>query len=181
VLVSARVDAASGSVGEAKLPLHLATVNLATLVDMSRARFSRLYPERELDVVADAELPHLRCDPGLLRRVVDNLLDNAAKHARNSRVALRVRTEVDVVRIEVADNGPGMSPEVAARAFDRFFRADESRDRQSGGVGLGLSIIRSIVEAHGGTVELKTARGDGTSVTAVIPRGSSVGARGRPK
>jgi signal transduction histidine kinase len=141
-------------------------------VERSRTRFVSLYPERELQVIAEAELPELRCDPALLRRVVDNLLDNAAKHAPGARIKLTASADAENIQIQVADLGPGMPPDVSAHAFDPFFRADESRDRRSGGVGLGLSIIRSVVEAHGGQVELETAPGRGTSVTASIPRRS---------
>jgi len=172
VLATARLEAASGGVGEARFPIHWSTVDVGVLVERSRARFASLHPERELQVVTDGELPELRCDPALLRRVVDNLLDNAAKHAPEAPISLTASADDDEVRIEVADRGPGMAPEVAARAFDPFYRADESRDRRSGGVGLGLSIIRSVVEAHGGKVELHTAPGRGTSVTARIPRPS---------
>jgi two-component system, OmpR family, sensor kinase len=170
VLATARLEAASGGMGEAKLPLHWSTVDVGSLIDRSRARFASLYPERELRVVAEGELPELRCDPALLRRVVDNLLDNAAKHAEGATIELKASADEGDVRIEIADRGPGMTPEVAAHAFDPFYRADESRDRRRGGVGLGLSIIRSVVEAHGGKVELETAPGRGTSVTARIPR-----------
>ncbi|MDB4937263.1 MAG: periplasmic sensor signal transduction histidine kinase [Labilithrix sp.] len=178
VLATARLDAAKGRVGHADLPMRWTIASLGPLVDKSRARFASLYPEHELDVVIGgtdgAELPDLRCDPSLLRRVIDNLLDNAAKHAKGSpHVALEVSADDDEVRIVVTDGGPGMAPEVAARAFDAFYRADESRDRRNGGAGLGLSIVRSIVEAHGGKVELDSSRERGTSVTARFPRNAS--------
>jgi two-component system OmpR family sensor kinase len=158
-------------------------VNLAALVDKSRARFASLYPERELAVVIEGDLPDLRCDPALLRRVVDNLLDNAVKHAKEAPIELRAGADSDSAFIEVADRGPGMSPDVATHAFDPFYRADDSRDRRNGGVGLGLSIIRGVVEAHGGSVELDTEPGRGTSVTARIPRpsGGSDGGAGEPR
>ena len=71
--------------------------------------------------------------------------------------------------LEVHDDGPGMSPDVAARAFERFYRADPSRSRHHGGSGLGLSIVRAIVDAHGGTVTLDTALGRGTTVRVELP------------
>jgi two-component system OmpR family sensor kinase len=105
----------------------------------------------------------------LLRRAIDNLLDNAAKHAPGSRVELKVAAEDDLLIVEVMDLGPGMTEKQAARAFDPFYRADDSRDRRSGGVGLGLSIVRRVVEAHGGIIELETAPGRGCSFTARLP------------
>ncbi len=82
-----------------------------------------------------------------------------------ARVAQRRRRAV----LEVHDDGPGMSPDVAARAFERFYRADPSRSRHHGGSGLGLSIVRAIVDAHGGTVTLDTALGRGTTVRVELP------------
>jgi signal transduction histidine kinase len=183
VLASARIDAAAGRLGDGNLPLHWTTVNLATLVEKSRARFASLYPERELAVVIEGDLSELRCDPALLRRVVDNLLDNAVQHGKGAPIELRAGGDSDSAFIEVTDWGPGMSAEAAAHAFDPFYRADDSRDRRNGGVGLGLSIIRGVVEAHGGSVELDTEPGRGTSVTARIPRrsGGSDGRAGDPR
>jgi len=173
VLASARIDAAAGRLGDWSLPLHWATVNLATLIERSRARFASLYPGRALVVAIEGELPDLRCDPALLRRVVDNLLDNAARYANEAPIELRAGADAESAFIRVADKGPGMSPEVATHAFDPFYRADHGRDRRHGGAGLGLSIVRSVVQAHGGRVELDTEAGRGTSVTARIPRRSS--------
>jgi two-component system OmpR family sensor kinase len=172
VLATARLDLTSGRTSEASLPLHKSTANLATIVDASRARFEHLYPERKLELVAGGDLPDLECDPNLLRRMVDNLLDNAVKYAKEARLELSVSADAQSVQITVADEGPGMPKPVAARAFEPFFRGDDSRDRRSGGVGLGLSIVRSIVEAHGGQVKLESAPGRGTQVTARIPRRS---------
>jgi signal transduction histidine kinase len=172
VFATARLEAASGRLGESNLPLRWTTADLGPVVEEARARFTSRHPDGELAVVVEDDVPTLRCDPKLLRRVIDNLLDNAAKYAESSPIELTVSIDGDVVNIEVADHGPGMSPEVAARAFEPFYRADESRDRRRGGVGLGLSIVRSIVEAHGGKAELDTAPDRGTRVTARIPRRS---------
>jgi signal transduction histidine kinase len=78
-------------------------------------------------------------------------------------------TDADVL-VTVADNGGGMAPADAEHAFDRFYRADAARSRDSGGSGLGLAIAKAIVDAHGGTIELATAPGAGTSVTVRLPR-----------
>ena len=120
-------------------------------------------------VPAQPDLPRLRCDPVLLRRALDNLLDNAVKHAPDSRIELNVASEDQLLTFEVMDLGPGMTEKQASHAFDPFYRADDSRDRRSGGVGLGLSIVRRVIEAHGGIIELETAPGRGTSFTARIP------------
>jgi len=74
------------------------------------------------------------------------------------------------VLLEVVDQGPGMPPEVAAHAFERFYRADPARTRHRGGSGLGLSIVAGTVAAHGGTVDLESAPGRGTLVRVRLPK-----------
>jgi two-component system OmpR family sensor kinase len=71
--------------------------------------------------------------------------------------------------LEVADHGPGMAPDIAARAFERFYRADPSRSRARGGSGLGLSIVAATVNALGGTVALNTTQEQGTTVRVELP------------
>jgi two-component system OmpR family sensor kinase len=71
--------------------------------------------------------------------------------------------------IEVSDSGPGMQPEDAVRVFERLYRAEGSRSRKTGGAGLGLSIVASIVQAHGGRVELWTAPGQGATFRVLLP------------
>ena len=87
--------------------------------------------------------------------MLDNLLENARVHVPDG-TPTRVRVGVDggEVVLTVADDGPGMDADTAARAFERFYRGDPARSRATGGAGLGLSIVAAIVEAHGGTVAL---------------------------
>ena len=80
---------------------------------------------------------------------------------------MRVTDEQDQVRIEVTDTGPGISPEVLPFIFDRFRQGDNSRDKRKGGLGLGLSIVRELVELHGGTVTA-TSPGDGLGSTFAV-------------
>ena len=74
-----------------------------------------------------------------------------------------------MARIEVADNGPGVPPEMADRVFERFFRADESRTRSSGGAGLGLAIVSAIAAAHGGRAEMESTPGEGATFRILLP------------
>jgi two-component system OmpR family sensor kinase len=105
-----------------------------------------------------------------LRQVLDNLLGNARSHTPpGTAVHVRVSKNGGDAVIEVADDGPGMSAEQAERAFERFYRADPSRSRHSGGVGLGLSIVSAVTEAHGGTVSVETEPGRGTSFRVRLP------------
>ncbi|MFI6315826.1 sensor histidine kinase [Nocardia fusca] len=115
-----------------------------------------------------AEIPG---DAARLRQVLANLLNNALVHTPpEAVVTVRLTPERDEVRLEVADTGPGMSPDQAARVFERFYRADDSRSRGSGGTGLGLSIVQALVAAHGGTVAVHSEYGVGTTFTVRLPR-----------
>ncbi|MCI3948808.1 MAG: sensor histidine kinase [Acidimicrobiales bacterium] len=109
-------------------------------------------------------------DADRLRQVVTNLVGNARVHTPPG-TAVEVRTfrEGDRAVLEVADSGPGMPPEVAERAFERFYRADPARSRHQGGTGLGLAIVQATVDAHAGAVRLRTAPGQGTTVRVELP------------
>lgn len=113
-------------------------------------------------------------DPDRLRELVDILLDNALRHApRGSTVALHVGVEEGRPTLSVADAGPGLSPEVQAHVFERFYRADGARARDSGGLGLGLSIARAIAEAHGACLTVRSAPGAGATFILELPAQSA--------
>ena len=148
---------------------RLEPVLLDSLVDAVAAG----YPHARLPVrIAESEPTELVGDPDALRRVVVNLVDNALRYA-STEVTISVRTARDgkrrAVVLEVADDGPGIPDSERERVFDRFYRVEASRSRQSGGNGLGLPIVRDLVRAHGGTITLQ-ARADGRSglVAAVV-------------
>jgi two-component system OmpR family sensor kinase len=109
-------------------------------------------------------------DEDRLRQVVTNLVGNARVHTPpGTPVEVRTFREGERAVLEVADHGPGMPPAVAERAFERFYRADPARSRHQGGSGLGLAIVRATVDASGGTVTLRTALGQGTTVRVELP------------
>ena len=105
--------------------------------------------------------------PDDLARVLDNLLGNAARYAATVRLAAHL--DRDRVRVQVDDDGPGIAPADRERAFDRFTRLDEARDRDSGGAGLGLAIVRSTVRSCDGEVSLGPSPLGGLRVTLVVP------------
>ena len=124
---------------------------------------------RPIDVDGDAHVAIIG-DAERIKQVVANLLSNARTHTpAGTPIRVAVRMEGAGALIAVADRGPGMPTEHAQRVFERFFRADPSRARASGGSGLGLSIVSAIVTAHGGTVEVETAPGDGATFTVHLP------------
>jgi two-component system, OmpR family, sensor kinase len=175
VLTTAKLDLAEGKVGAGRVPMRVEEVVAEDLIERSRARFAGLYADRALTVRVAEPLPTLRGDPVMMRRALDNLLDNAVKHApAPAKVEIAAEPDGDGLDIVVRDDGPGMAPHVAERAFEPFYRGDASRDRRTGGVGLGLSLVRRIVEAHGGRVELDTAPSRGTAFRLHLP------ARGAP-
>jgi two-component system, OmpR family, sensor kinase len=143
-------------------------VDLAALgADAVRDAFAAA-PDRVVTV--DAPDPVLvRGDEDGLRQVIANLLGNALVHAPGAAVSVRVRTEADRAVLEVTDRGPGMAPADRDRAFERFYRADASRSRHHGGSGLGLAIVEATVHAHGGSVSLTSAPGEGTAVRVELP------------
>lgn len=153
------------------------TVDVAALVRSAVADAQTLHPGTDIRAEADGELAVV-ADPYRLRQVIDNLIANAAKYAPGSPVAVRAGRDGDRVWFAVADRGPGMRPEHAERAFEPFFQADSSSVRRAGGLGLGLHICKRIVEAHGGTIRIDTAPGDGTTVTVSLPARTPEGASG---
>jgi two-component system phosphate regulon sensor histidine kinase PhoR len=111
-----------------------------------------------------------RADLRKLALALSNLVDNALKYGREGgRVTLSGRIEGDACLLEVADDGPGISPEHLPRIFERFYRADKGRSRELGGTGLGLSIAKHIVESHGGTIRVQSRVGVCTRVILRIP------------
>ncbi|GEM29824.1 two-component sensor histidine kinase [Nocardia neocaledoniensis NBRC 108232] len=110
-------------------------------------------------------------DEHRLRQILTNLLNNARTHTPDgTTITVRLTPAADEVRLEVADTGPGLSPEESARIFERFYRADTSRARSSGGTGLGLSIVAALVAAHQGTVEVTRTPGGGATFVVRLPR-----------
>jgi two-component system, OmpR family, sensor kinase len=123
-------------------------------------------------------------DEARLRQVAANLMSNARLHTPpGTAVHVRVRASDATAVLEIADEGPGLSPDESARVFERFYRADPSRSRASGGSGLGLSIVSAIAEAHGGAASVETTPGAGATFRVELPldgangSGTSNGAR----
>lgn len=117
---------------------------------------------------------HVRCERTDLVRVFANLLGNAARYASIARVTLQEQPAWVLVRID--DDGPGIAPAERERAFERFTRLDEARDRDAGGAGLGLAIVREALAAYGGTVNLDDSPLGGLRVELRLPRARAVSA-----
>jgi heavy metal sensor kinase len=116
------------------------------------------------------ELPYSG-DGSALHGVVRNLVENALQHTpAEDRVFVRARANCDNIEMEIEDEGVGIAPEHLPRLFDRFYRVDTARSRASGGAGLGLSIVKALVEAHGGRVEARSQLGKGSVFKVRLPK-----------
>jgi len=149
-------------------PLEQAPLALDRLVDDAVRDARAVEPDRPIDLAAEPVT--VTGDDHRLRQIVGNLLANARVHTPpGTPVHVSLRTVGERARLEVADDGPGLEPDVAARIFERFFRGDPARTRASGGSGLGLSIVAAVVEAHGGRVSVDTAPGAGARFVVELP------------
>lgn len=159
-----------------KTAFNLAPVNVAAVVEESLRALAERIENDGFSVtreIAD-DLPEIHGDAGALVTVVINLLDNALKYSDDDRrIVVRAREDREHVLLEVEDHGIGMSAADARRAFRRFYQADRTLTRQAGGCGLGLSIVRFVVEAHAGAVSVESRLGAGSTFTIRVPRADS--------
>jgi len=161
------------SIVTGKLRLHLRPCNLA---DSVAAGVDAVRPAAEaraitLDVRLAASAWHSACDPARVQQIVWNLVYNAVKFTpQGGRVVVTLSQEHSSFQIQVADDGMGISHAHLPRIFDRFRQADSGYRRKFGGLGLGLSIVKSLVELHGGTIDVRSAGADkGSTFTVRLP------------
>ncbi len=126
---------------------------------------------REVACNPGSDLPPVDVDREAFASILQNLLENAVKHTNDGkgRIALDVRAENNQVRFTVADNGEGIPPDQLARIFEAFHRVDSRLSRSTEGAGLGLSIVHSLVEAHGGRVAVESNPGRGSTFAIILP------------
>jgi signal transduction histidine kinase/ActR/RegA family two-component response regulator len=156
-----------------KLRLEVRPVALDDVVDAALDAVAAGIAQKRLSVMRRVapDVPIVEADPNRLQQVLGNLLSNAVKFTpEDGHVDIAIGATGPHVRIAVTDTGEGLLPDVAPHIFDRFRQADSTITRQYGGLGLGLAIVRHIVELHGGTVEASSAGpGLGTTVTVLLP------------
>lgn len=153
-----------------RLDLQPATVGelIADGVDPLRPRFAAAGVG--LEVVQTSGLPPVLADHDRVLQVLTNLLDNALRFTeRGGNVRIEAANGQQEVRIAVTDTGCGIDPEDLPHIFERFFRSDRSRSRETGGSGIGLAIVKAIVEAHGGRISVGSEPGRGTRFEFVLP------------
>jgi two-component system, OmpR family, sensor kinase len=168
-------------------PLTILPVDLAEVAGDVVHDARAVQPDRPISLQLSeslTEVPVVLGDEARLRQVVGNLMTNALTHTPSkTRVTVVLDEEADdpdTVVLRVADEGPGLAPEDAERIFERFYRAESSRTRENGGTGLGLAIVASLVAAHGGTVDVRTAPGQGATFSVRLPRSGPMPAESGP-
>ncbi len=118
----------------------------------------------------EKDLPVVRADKERMEQVIMNIVSNAIKYTPDGgRIEISAWTMDNKVSISVADNGVGIPEEDQPRLFDRFYRVDKARSREAGGSGLGLSIVKEIVQAHNGVIAIQSRQGEGTTMTVTLP------------
>ncbi len=124
----------------------------------------------ELDIDSSEEVL-LNVDPDRIHQVLQNLLDNAINHSDpGGQIKITTRLKEESIEVSVSDNGEGIPEKDLPHIFNRFYRVDHSRSRGTGGTGLGLTISKELVEAHGGSIDVRSERGKGTTFSFSLPR-----------
>lgn len=164
-------------VNSGQLVLDLATIDLA---DAIRPVIAAMRPDLEaagLTIICDLAPAPMIGDAGRLRQALAAVLSNAIRYAPGSGpLWIESRLAAGMVQLRVIDSGTDLTDEAAARAFERFWRGDRSRARSSGGSGLGLSVVRAIAVAHGGSVSLTRRPSGGAVFEMLLPPVQGVGA-----
>jgi len=146
---------------------HFEPLDLAALANDVASQLEVLAEERGQSLVVEPSAPVIvQADRITLRQALINLIDNAIKYSPEG---AQVRVRAGNAYLEVEDNGVGIPPEHREKIFDRFYRIDPSRSREMGGTGLGLSLVKLTIEAHGGHVEVESELGKGTTFRIVLP------------
>jgi len=156
---------------ERALALKLEPADLRSLADASMVLFGSRAVDRQVTIEVDGPQSLVAdVDARRYRQIIDNLLDNALCHAPpDSTIHIDLKSSGAMAMLEVRDQGPGFPVDFLPRAFDRFSRPDESRHRDGGGAGLGLAIVQSLAQAHGGTATVANGQAGGAVVNVAVP------------
>jgi two-component system sensor histidine kinase KdpD len=148
---------------------NMSPVDVGEVVGGALRRAEKILADHHVETALAPDLPMVRLDPVLFEQVLFNLLDNAAKYApAGTAITLRGWREGASVRLQVADEGPGIPGQELERIFDKFYRVRKT-DSQRAGTGLGLAICRGFVEAMGGTIEVANQARGGAAFTITLP------------
>lgn len=155
-----------------ELTVEFQPVNINDFISDIHAHYISLFNQKRLtlNLTLASVMLKANLDSNHFAQVVNNILDNALRHTpKGGRVELHTQLTGNTIQLSVKDSGEGVSSEEAAHLFDRFYRVDESRNRNDGGSGLGLAIAKSIVEMHGGKIWAESETGQGLKVVIELP------------
>jgi two-component system, OmpR family, phosphate regulon sensor histidine kinase PhoR len=156
-----------------KLSLRLEPTNIRDCVQRVLERLETLITAVQAEVLAEVpdSLPLVQADPLRLEQVLSNLIDNALKYGSRpgTKVVVSASRDKQELLIQVRDNGPGIPLVDQPHIFERFYRVHKDRSRDAGGTGIGLSIVKHTVQAHGGTVDLESRPGEGAAFIVRLP------------
>ena len=154
------------------LALNMSHGSPVPVIEDSAAHFSQRAREREieLNIESSGSNPVIDFDETRIRQIVSNLVENALTHTpNNGRIQVLVNGHNQGLNFEVSDSGVGITAEDLPRIFDQFYRTDQSRTRATGGAGLGLTIVKRLVEAHKGDISVTSESGNGTTFKVFLP------------
>jgi signal transduction histidine kinase len=118
--------------------------------------------EKDLELIVDKKPVTIFADPNKIEQVLENLVSNAIKYTNKGYVKVSLTESETDITVKVEDSGIGISEDHLLRLFDRFYRTDKARSRDKGGTGLGLSVVKSILTAHGSAIHIESTPGEGS-------------------
>lgn len=160
-----------GQIENENLKLHFEPIDLSELARSAKASFETAMKEKQISCDVCGEAVTISGDRKRLYQVLCNLLSNAVKYTpEGGSIGIQIKEEPDAAMFIVQDNGIGISSGALPFIFERFYRADRSRNRRTGGCGIGLAIVKAIVQAHGGKISVESEIGRGSIFTVALPK-----------
>jgi signal transduction histidine kinase len=155
-----------------KFSLNKKEISLAQIFSKVIDGFEIDIKKKNLSVTLDGTAPEIKADGDRIRQVAVNLIDNAVKYTQEGgHIQVKVSQTGEYAVFNITDNGIGIPEEELPFIFERFYRADKSRNRKTGGCGIGLAVVKAIVDAHRGKVEAESKPGEGSRFTVMLPFG----------
>jgi two-component system OmpR family sensor kinase len=150
--------------------LNLKEIRLDTLILEMEPQLRMLAGTRKIGFDLSANVNGIY-DPDKIKQIILNLFQNAVQHTdpENGAITVSLTKDRKHIALKLKDNGPGIPEEHLPHVFERFYRSDSSRTRKYGGAGLGLAITQSLVEAHGGTINVQSKTGEGCTFEVLLP------------
>lgn len=168
LLVNDLFDMSQLQVGKFHLNKERANLNLLIEKVISNLRPVAVKKDLLLSGYFQSDLPEIEVDTQRMEQVIYNLLENAIKYTQKGTVTVRTFSKHGLVMVEITDTGEGIPSEEIPKIWERFYRVDQSRARKTGGTGLGLYVVKQIIESHGGEITVKSKKNEGTTFTIYL-------------